>query len=379
MSIAVVAGALANRPRNGGGASVRTTWISALRRLGFDVWFIERIDGSLLAPDPEDSAPVRYFRQVTEGAGLAGRCALLDDRGDPIVGPDRETLEELAAAAALLVDLGGHLSLPLRARFARKAYVDLDPGYTQIWHAQGIGGARLGEHDRYFTVGLNVGLPGCAIPVDGIEWRPLPPPIVLDEWPVEEGGRDTFTTVASWRGPYGRVEHGGRAYELKAHQFRKFIELPARQPLPMEIALDIHPADERDREALAEHGWELVDPAEVAAAPDSYRRYLSGSGAEFSVAQGIYVETASGWISDRTVRYLAAGRPVLVQDTGLSDHYPVGQGLLVFRTLEEAVAGARAIAGGYEAHRLWARRLAEEFFDSDRVLGSFLDDMEVAP
>lgn len=379
MSTVVVAGALANRPGNGGGAAVRTTWISGLRRLGFDVWLVERIERARLGPDAESSDPARYFRRVTEEAGLTGRCALLDEGGEPIVGADAETLEDVAAEAALLVDLGGHLDLPLRERFARKAYVDLDPGYTQLWHAQGVAGAGLGAHDRYFTVGLNVGLPGCAIPVDGIEWRPLPPPVVLEEWPVEEGGRDAFTTVASWRGPYGRVEHRGRCYELKAHQFRKFIELPERLPTPMEIALDIHPADARDRAALAAHGWEVVDPAAVAGDPESYRRYIAGSAAEFSVAQGIYVDMDSGWVSDRTVRYLAAGRPALVQDTGLSDHYPVGQGLLVFRTFEEAVAGARAIADGYEIHRLWARQLAEEFFDSDRILGRFVDEMEVAP
>jgi len=385
VSTVVVSGALANRPDNGGGASVRMTWVSALRRLGFDVWFFEQIDRSLLGAEPgeggapEESRPARYFRSVTERHGLAERRVLLDERGASVFGPDRQALEGVAAEAALLVNLSGHLTVPwLFERFARKAYVDLDPGFTQFWHAEGVQGARLAGHDGYFTVGLNIGQPGCPIPVDGIAWSPLPPPVVLDEWPVEEGDLDAFTTVASWRGSYGGVDHRGRHYGSKAHEFRKFIELPQRLPIPVQIALDIHPADEGDRVALREHGWELVDPGEVAAEPESYRRYLAGSGAELSVAQGIYVETASGWISDRTVRYLASGRPVLVQDTGFSDHYPVGRGLLAFRTVEEAVTGAESIAGAYDAHRLWARYLAEEFFDSDRVVGRLLEELEAA-
>lgn len=381
MTTAVVGGALANRPGNGGGASVRTTWISALRRLGFDVWFVEQVDRSLLTGEtPARSPQVRYFREVTESCGLENRRALVDESGESLCGAGRATLEEVASEAALLVNLGGHLTSPwLLDRFVRKAWVDLDPGFTQFWHAEGAEGLRLEGHDRYFTVGLNVGRPGCDIPVDGIEWTPLPPPVVLDEWPPSEGGLDLFTTVASWRGPFGSVEHGGRAYGPKAHQFRRFIELPELLSTRMQIALDIHPGDGRDRDGLRAHGWDLVDPREVAATPTSYRDYLVASGAEFSVAHGVYVETASGWVSDRTVRYLAAGRPALVQDTGLSDPLPVGRGLLTFNTLDQAVAGAEEIAASYEEHRHWARALAEELFDSDRVVGRLLEETGVAP
>jgi hypothetical protein len=150
-------------------------------------------------------------------------------------------------------------------------------------------------------------------------------------------------------------------------------------PTTFEIALDIHVADEPDRIALLEHGWQVVPPREVCPDPEAFRRYVHGSGAEFSVAQGIYVETTSGWFSDRTVRYLASGRPALVQDTGLALNYPTGEGLVTFSTLDEAVAGAADILGEYERHSTAARALAEECFDSDRVLARLLDEAGVSP
>ncbi len=163
------------------------------------------------------------------------------------------------------------------------------------------------------------------------------------------------------------------------HEFRKFIELPARAPGRFELALAIHPADARDLGLLHQHGWQLVDPQQVAADPLRFRQYIQGSHAEFSVAQGIYVDTASGWFSDRTVRYLASGKPVLVQDTGFSRHLPVGEGLLSFRTLDEAVAGAECIARDYERHCHAARAVAEAYFDSDLVLSRLSEAIGVAP
>jgi hypothetical protein len=198
---------------------------------------------------------------------------------------------------------------------------------------------------------------------------------VLGEWPVaDDGDPGRFTTIGAWRGAFGPVQFGGRTYSLKVHEFRKVIELPRRSPQRFEIALDIHPGDDRDREALEAHGWTLVDPRATVPGPLEFRDYVQGSGAEFSVAQGIYVETNSGWFSDRTVRYLASGRPVLVQDTGFSDNLPVGEGLLAFTDLDGAVAGAERIASDYEHHRDAARAIAEAHFDSDTVLARFLEE-----
>jgi hypothetical protein len=181
-----------------------------------------------------------------------------------------------------------------------------------------------------------------------------------------------FTTVGSWRGAYGRIQYNGRTFGQKAHEFRRFIELPTRVPFVFEAALDIHGGDRGDAEALQANGWRLVDPARVASHPISFRRYVQRSYAEFSVAQGVYVETQSGWFSDRTVRYLASGKPALVQDTGFSRALPAGKGLVGFESLEEAVKGAVDIAADYAEHCHAARRIAETYFDSDIVLAEFL-------
>ncbi|MGH8542217.1 MAG: glycosyltransferase [Gammaproteobacteria bacterium] len=380
----VVSGALANKPGNAGEAWVRMSWVTGLRRMGFDVWFLEQIAGDLLADGQgeskglESSPHVSYFRDVTRGFGLEGRSALINEKGGLIVGPDPSELEELAREAALLVNISGHLAVPsLLRRFRRKAYVDLDPGFTQFWQSNGIG-ARLAGHDRYFSVGLKVGTPTCLVPADGIAWIPVPPPVLLEDWPVSHGDPETLSTVASWRGSFGPIEHEGKTYGLKVHEFRKFIDLPSHVPQALEIALDIHPADNRDLEDLRERGWRILDPQEVVPEPDDYRRYIQSSGGEFSVAQGMYVETGSGWFSDRTVRYLASGKPALIQDTGFSSMLPSDEGIVAFRTMDEAVAGARRISIDYQAHCLAARQIAEEYFESERVLSRFLDEADVA-
>ncbi len=157
------------------------------------------------------------------------------------------------------------------------------------------------------------------------------------------------------------------------HEFRRFVELPRLVDADFELALDVDAAETRDLAALERNGWRIVDPRRVAGTPAAYRDYIRGSRAELCVAQEMYVATRSGWLSDRSVCYLASGRPVLAQDTGLKDHYPVGEGLLTFSTLEEAAAGVEAIERDYERHSAAARALAEEHFDARTVLGRLLD------
>lgn len=387
MTMIVVSGAIANKNRNAGAAWTRLSWILGFKKLGFDVYFVEQIgqqtciDAAGAATTFDNCVNLAYFKRIAEQFGLSGAAALIYENGEQIHGMTYAELLDLAEAADLLVNISGHLSMaPLMRRLRRKAYVDLDPGFTQFWHAAGNTGPRLAGHDFYFTVGENIGTPACPIPTGDIRWRPTRQPVVLEQWPVSaEGASDRFTTVASWRGPYGPVEHGGHAFGLKIHEWRKFVELPERAQQAFEIALDIHPADEKDRNMLCGHGWRIVDPKAAAPDPAAFRRYVQTSGAEFSVAQGIYVETASGWFSDRTVRYLASGKPALVQDTGFSRNYPAGEGLVPFRTLEQAIDGARQIARDYEGHCRAARAIAETYFDSDKVLGRLIEDVGLAP
>ena len=368
MTTVAVGGALANKAGNAGGAWVRLSWVRGLQQLGLDVHFVEELSGE--EPDP---AALRWFADVIGRFDLAGRATLLH-AGEAIVGSSVGDLQSLAAEATL-VNISGHLRDPALLRaFQRRVMVDIDPGYTQFWHEAGVAGAEIKDHDVYFTIGELIGSPGCQIPTGGIEWKPLRPPVVLADWPMMTGRElDRFTTVASWRGPFGPVQRGGHTFGLKVHEFRKFFDLPVRSPQRFELALDIHPADRRDLEALRNHGWRIVDPRIVAGEPDAFRAYIQGSGAEFSVAQGIYVETRSGWFSDRTTRYLASGRPALVQDTGFSGTLPVGDGLVVFKTLEQATAGAADIANRYTEHCEAARRIAQAHFDAHHVLAQFCE------
>lgn len=384
MTTVLVGGAVANKLHNGGEAWVRLSWVRGLQRLGLDVWLVEQIDASTCVDEAgapasfAESENRRYFDAVMAEFGLSERAVLLSEDGRESTGPALAELADVAAEAELLVNISGHLQIgELTRRPRRRAYVDLDPGFTQFWHADGWEG--LAGHDSYFTVGENVGTPACDIPTGGIRWRPVPPPVVLSDWEPPAGdGLGRFTTVGSWRGAFGAIERDGHKYGLKVHEFRKVIELPMRVAAEFEIALDIYPGDDRDRESLEANGWHLVRPAEKVRGPLEFRDYVRGSGAEFSVAQGIYVDTNSGWFSDRSVRYLAAGRPALLQDTGFSLNYPVGEGLVAFRTLEEAATGAERIASDYEAHRAAAHALAEERFDSDKVLPRFLAEAGIA-
>ena len=375
MAIAVVAGALANKPDSGGEAWVRLSWVLGLRRLGWDVWFVERLPSG----DPRGR---RFFEAAIGEFGLGERAALLGEGGEPLYGPGEAELGDVAREAEVLFDVSGHLRRgPVLEGPRTRVYVDLDPGFTQAWDADPALEFGVAGYDRYLTVGQNVGRPGCPVPSGGIEWVPTLPPVLLEEWPPapRPAGELRFTTVATWRSPYGGLVIGGREMGLKHHQFRRFAALPERVPgARFEIALDIHRGDDADLELLRTHGWEVVDPREVAGTPAAFRDYVRGSGAEFSVAQGVYVEAATGWFSDRTAAYVASGRPALVQGTGWQAPFPTTGsekrlGPVCFDDLEGAVAGAEAIAGAWEERSRAARGFAERHLDSDRVLGRVLE------
>jgi hypothetical protein len=368
MPITVLAGALANKPNSGGEAWVRLSWVLGLRRLGWDAWFVERLPGA----DPEGR---RYFEAVVEEFGLGERATLLGEGGEALFGPGEADLTDVAAAAEILFDISGHLGGgPLVAAPRRCVYVDLDPGFTQAWHADPGLDFSVDGYDRYLTVGQNIGRSSCPVPTGGIEWIPTLPPVLLDEWPVAPvpEGPLAFTTAATWRSPYGGLEIEGRKMGLKHHQFRRFAALPERvEGVEFELALDIHPGDAADLELLRSHGWKLVDPRTAAGTPDAFREYVRGSGAEFSVAQGVYVEAATGWFSDRTAAYLASGRPAVVQDTGIERGD--AEALSSFDDLGAAATAVEAVRDEYPQRAAAARRFAEDRLDSDRVLGRVLE------
>jgi hypothetical protein len=386
---AIVSGALANKPRSGGEAWVRLSWVLGLRRLGFDTYFVEQIEGGDCVDEDGEGAEFAasvnrsFFESVVSDFGLGDRAGLLCDGGREAAGLSLEEIADAAAAADLLVNISGHLTVErVLAGPRTRVYVDLDPGFTQAWHADGGVAFSLPPHDHYVTVGLNLGSPPCPIPDCRVEWVPTLPPVVLEQWPQQPPAESPtrFTTVATWRSPYGPLEIGGRTMGLKHHQFRSLIELPERvEGASFEIALDIHPGDSGDLEALHAHGWKIVDPDGAARTPQRFRDYLGASGAEFSVAQGVYAETASGWFSDRSAAYLACGRPVLVQDTGLPQVLPRGSGLHVFCDTEDAAAAVERIDESLQQQCEAARAFALQHLDSDLVLERLLASLRIDP
>lgn len=383
MTTAVVGGALANKAGYGGEAWIRMSWVLGLRGLGIDAWLVEDLDSAtcidrLGAPAAaRDSYNVAYFDDVVATFGLTERAVLRVDGGTETFGAGAGALAALAEKAELVINIGGHLPAAVLFPRARRVYVDIDPGWTQWWHASGNPGARLEGHHAYYTIAENIGTPRCPIPTGELGWRTIRQPVVLADWPVTPGpGPGRFTTVATWRNPFGPVGDG--ALGAKHHEFRRFVDLARTSAAIHELALRIDPGDRADRRLLAASGWHVVDAAEVVRTPADFRAYVQGSGAEFSPAQGVYAHTASGWFSDRSLRYLASGRPVLVQDTGLGAHYPVGEGLVTFESLADARDGEARIEADYAAHAAAARAIAERYFDSDLVLGRLLDEMGIS-
>jgi hypothetical protein len=323
---------------------------------------------------PEIRASSRtYFDDVTAAFGLRGRAALLVEETGETVGVPYEALRQTARRAELLVNVNGMLRDPaLTESIAIRLYLDLDPVFNQLWADQGID-VGLEGHTDFATVGLRLGGAGDGLPTAGHTWMTTPQPVVLAEWPVAADLRwDGLTTVGNWRS-YGTVEHGGVRYGQKAHSFRRFFELPRRMDVPVYAGLAVHSEERDDLASLDLNGWRLLDPNEVAGTPDRYRRFVQGSWAELGIAKEGYVVSRSGWFSDRSVCYLASGRPVLGQETGFSDVLPTGEGLLAFTTMDELLAGIEELRADYPGHRRAARALAETVFDSDSVLTRLLD------
>lgn len=363
----VIAGSLAQRPGYGGHAWVFLQYVHGFRRLGYEVLFLDRLD-------VPDAAGTRWIADVLGGIPWSLRC------GGETLGMTRRHVLEKVRESVMLLNVMGYLDdAEILGVAPRRVFLDIDPGFGQMWQALGLATMFKG-HDAYVTIGENIGKPECSVPTCGIDWLTTPQPVVLDQWPVRNGAScTTFTTVASWRGPFGPVEYDGRTYGLRVHEWRKFAALPTASGQAFDVAMEMDDVDAKDRTLLESNGWRLVDPRSVAGGIGSYRNFVSGSRAEVMIAKNMYVATRGGWFSDRSICYLAAGKPVLAQDTGFSKYHPTGRGLIAFSTPEEAADGVKAINADYSAHCRAAREIAEAQFDSDKVLTRLLDELEVRP
>ena len=373
---AIVSGMVSGNPGQGGAAWAVLQYLLGLRDLGWDAYLIEPLKQADVRPHGaplEESLNASYFRAIASRFGLEGRSSLILEGSTETVGMPYSELREVARRAEALWNVSGMLDRSdLLESIPTRVYLDLDPAFNQLWHAtQGID-MRFSAHTHFVTVGNGLGRPECSLPTCGLEWVSTLQPVFLPDWPrAGEIAFDGLTTVANWRG-YGSIDHGGVFYGQKAHALRELADIPTRTSEKFLLALSIHPDESRDLELLQSHRWELADPSKLAETPDKYAEFIRGSKAEFGVAKAGYVVSRCGWFSDRSACYLASGRPVIAQETGFSRFLPCGDGLFAFRTVDDVLAAIDHLNGDYERSSDAARALAEDLFDSAKVLPRLL-------
>lgn len=358
----IVAGMIAGDPGQGGATWAVVQYVLGLQALGYEVVVVDPLPSGAVPP-----AIRAYFDSVVTEFGLAGHAALVPHEGVPY-GLTSEGLRTVVRRTDVLVNLSGRWrDHDLLSTIPIRVFVDLDPAFTQLWHEQG---AELGiaEHTHHVTVGAGLTLPNELLPTAGVEWHSMLPPVVLERWPAVPARRSaSLTTVANWRS-YGSIEHAGVHYGQKAHSFRRLDRLPSLSPVPIAVALSIHPGDAADRLRLEDAGWNLVDPLRTCGTPARYQAFVQRSWGEIGVAKAGYVTGRTGWVSDRTACYLASGRPVIIEDTCLRGVIPTGAGVHTFETAEAAAEAIQQVVTDYESNCLAARAIAEEHLSACRVL-----------
>lgn len=366
-----------------GDREARLAFAEGFARLGHEVYFFEEVGPGHSVDEEERSVPFatwdgrRVFADAMRTYGLLERSSLIYDAGAATFGLDWASCMAVAREARLLITVGGRFrNAEIMEAVEHRAYVDINPAKTQAYAFEYGADYGLERFDSHFSVGLSVGLPECPLPTGGLSWKPLFCPVVLERWRPTRPAGSSFSTITSW-GRKHRFFLGDRMSGDKMEEWMRFIDLPNRTSESLSLALPLDRVPDDDLDTITRSGWRVVDARDVRTPPE-YVDFVSRSKGEFSVANGRYVRFGTGWVSDRTARYLAAGRPALVQDTGIGRHLPVGEGLLTFSTAEEAVEGLERIDKDHERHCRRAAELAREYFDSDKVLSGLLSATGVA-
>lgn len=379
---AIVTGLIATYPV-GGVVWDYGQYAIGLEQLGYEVYYLEDTGGPTYDPVKgmygEDCAySVNYLHQslASLSPSLANRWHFRNIDGKTY-GMEAGEFRRVVCNADLFLNVsGGCLLRDEYMSCPRKILVDTDPGWNHFvnypnWDANPnwLGSHGFRAHDYFFTYAQQIGRPGCKLPSFDLVWHPTRPPVILDRWQAEPPGVK-WTTVMTWDNFHRRIEHDGVIYGTKELEFIKIEKLPSLTGSAFELAVG------GSKEAPYEHwrmlGWEIVDSHAVSKTTRDYQSYIQASRGEFSVAKNLYVATRSGWFSCRSVCYLAAGRPVVVQETGFSDFIPAGEGLLAFSTLEKALQAIAAVESNYEHHQEAAREIARKYFAANVVLGELL-------
>jgi hypothetical protein len=367
-------------PQGGGYLWTALNWALGLRAAGCEVVWLESAEPHL-EPD-ELRSLVNSLEQRLERYGLDS-VALCSRAPEPL---PRETTEgrieiDAVGEADLLLNMSYDAPQQILGRCRRTAMLDVDPGLAQIWISEGV--QILPTHDLYFTIGETVVRPDGTLPDAGVRWLYTPPCVALEWWPVVEAAEGSpFTTVSNWETRGDWVTYGNESYlNSKREGFLPFLDLPRHTSQPLELALclaadeelRLDPYQEEERRALEVRGWRVVHSYTVASTPWDYQRYIQGSRGEFSCAKPSGARLQNAWISDRTLCYLASGKPAVVEHTGPSRFLPDAEGLFRFHDVQQAASYLDAVADDYDRQARLARRLADELFDAKKVAGRLLD------
>jgi GT2 family glycosyltransferase len=364
-------------------------YLVGLRRLGYDAYYVEahaRTPSMLMEREEDDSGAqaAAFIDGVMRRFDFGDRWAFvaLHDQSRRCYGLGERELASLYDSAEIMINLhGGTLPRPELVASDRLVYLETDPVQLQVELHQNVQETIefLEPHCAFFTFAENYGNPDCLLPVqDRFPLKPTRQPVVLDFWQGHDhaGPSDAFTTVGNWRQQWREVTFQGVTYGWSKHrEFLKFIDLPARTDQAFELALSSY--EEEDRRMLEDKGWRVRHALDFSTETDPYRDYIAGSRGEFTVAKDQNVRLRTGWFSDRSATYLAAGRPVISQDTGFSNVFPTGEGLFGFATLDEAVEAVERVNSDYERSRRAATEVAREYFSYDVVLSQLMADVGV--
>ncbi|MGI8603234.1 MAG: glycosyltransferase [Verrucomicrobiales bacterium] len=355
----------------------------ALEQLGFDVYYLEDTGWQIYDPvqrcyGENCSYGVKFLEQSLGqlSAGLEQRWHFRSMEGETY-GIDAARFRDIVAGADLFLNVsGGTLLRDEYMPCPRKVLIDSDPGWNHFrnypkWDANPnwYGTHGYHAHNHFFTYAECLGRAGCSLPDMGLKWQPTRPPVVLDCWQAEPPGRD-WTTVMTWKNFQEPIIHNGTVYGTKEMEFARVEALPQHSSASFELAVG---GDGAPVERWRQLGWSVTDSHRVSATADEYRRYIQQSRGEVSVAKNVYVATRSGWFSCRSTCYLAAGRPVVLQDTGFSDVLPAGDGILPFATLQDAARAVAEVERNYQHHQQAAREIARSCFDARVVLSELLE------
>lgn len=376
--IAVVIGFIGKLPL-AGMSLYNLHYMAGLQELGYDIHYVERQNRPLECYDPRSDTmtddphyALSYLENLLPNYGITRERFSFIDRENRCHGSGWRALRAALDRSDFVLTLADETWFDELERCPQRAFVDGDPLLTQVAMAdrEPILSAALDNYPVLFTIGVRIGQTDCTIPTAGRSWLCTRSVAATRFWSPEPASSGLpVTTVMKWTGK--EVEFDGHVYGHKDMEFKRFIDLPGRTARPFSLALG---GSRAARQQLVEQGWQLVNPLEKTGTLDAYERFIYDSYADFGIAKHAYVASRSGWFSDRSICYLAAGRPVLHQDTGFGDWLPTGEGVFSFSDIDEVLEALDQLDTDYERHARAARAIAEQYFEADKVIGRMLDD-----